>query len=295
MSRLLSADWARLIRSPLFWAGGAFMALYGAWNVVEGYNINAHYNENYGPENFLFDFLIMLILAQSIVTVNFIYAEHRSGAIRNKLCVGRSRAAVYMSHLLTQYLMALIYSALYLGVLLGLGVPVLGWAGASWKVILKGLFCALWVELSVTALFVDLALLSTNKRVIAAGLMAALLLLTACSWVDGQLAIPEYTQEYGVAFETREDGRVRRYFIDGNGDEVDPEDIEPVPNPSYVRGPLRGIYRLVLDVTPSGQALQLAGTAEMRSPLWVLGVSAAGVALLAAAGGIMGFWRMDIN
>lgn len=295
MTRLLSADWARLIRSPLFWVGGAFMALYGAWNVREGYDLNTYYNEGCGPENFMFDFLIMLILAQSIVTVNFIYAEHRDGTLRNKLCVGHSRAAVYMSHLLTQYLMALIYSALYLIVLLGVGVPVLGWAGASREVILKGLFCALWVELSVTVLFVTLALLAANKRVIAAGLMGALLLLTACSWLDSQLSIPEYTKECGLAFETLEDGTVRRYFIDENGIEVDPEDMEPTPNPYYVREPLRGLYRLVLDVLPTGQALQLAGSAQMRSPLWVLGVSAAGVAILAAGFGIMGFWRMDID
>lgn len=295
MTRLLSADWARLVRSPLFWVGGAFMALYGAWNVVEGYNLNTYYGDDYGPEHFLFDFLIMLILAQSIVTVNFIYAEHRDGTLRNKLCVGHTRAAVYMSHLLTQYLVALIYSALYLVVLLGLGLPVLGWEGASWEVILEGLFCAMWVELSVTALFATLALLTTNKRVIAAGLMGALMLLTVCSWMDSQLSIPEYTRDYGVAFDTLEDGTVRRYFIDENGDEVDPEHMEPIPDPNYVRGPLRGLYRLVLDVTPTGQALQLAGTAVMESPLWVLGVSAAGLALLAAAGGIMGFWRMDID
>lgn len=295
MTRLLSADWARLIRSPLFWVGGAFMALYGAWNVREGYDLNAHYNEGCGPENFLFDFLIMLILAQSIVTVNFIYAEHRDGTLRNKLCVGHSRAAVYMSHLLTQYLMALIYSALYLIVLLGIGVPVLGWAGASREVILKGLFCALWVELSVTALFVTLALLSTSKRIIAVGLLGAFLLLTACSWLDSQLSIPEYTKECSLAFETLEDGTVRRYFIDENGIEVDPEDIEPTPNSNYVREPLRGLYRLALDITPTGQAIQLAGTAEMQSPLWVLGVSAAGVALLAVGFGIIGFLRMDIN
>lgn len=295
MTRLLSADWARLIRSPLFWVGGASMAFYGLWNVVEGYNLNTYYGDDYGPEHFLFDFLILLILAQSIVTVNFIYAEHRDGAIRNKLCVGHSRAAVYMSHLLTQYLTALIYSALYLAVLLGLGITVLGGIRASWEAVLWGLFCAMWVELSVTALFVTLALLTPNKRVIAAGLMGALLLLAACSWMDGQLSIPEYTQECGLAFETLEDGTVRRYFIDGDGVEVDPEEMEPVPNPYYVRGPLRGLYRLVLDVIPTGQALQLADSAVMESPLWALGVSAAGMALLAAGFGIMGFWRMDID
>lgn len=295
MTRMLSADWARLVRSPLFWVGGAFMALYGAWNVAEGCSLNASCGGGYGPEHFLLKYLVMLILSQSIVTVNFIYAEHRDGTLRNKLCVGHSRAAVYMSHLLTQYLMALVYSALYLVVLLGLGLPLLGGLGASWGTALRGLFCAMWVELSVTAMFVSLALLTPYKWVTAAGLIGALLLLGACSWIDGQLSIPEYIQEYGVVFETREDGTVRRYFTDENGVEADPGEIKPVPNPNYVRWPLRGLCRMVLDVTPAGEALQLAGAAGRESPLWALGVSAAGVALLAAAGSVMRFWQLDID
>lgn len=126
MRRLIAADMARLWQWGPFRLGGAFMAVYGIFNAL------AHiYLGGEGFEGPVLDFIIMAAYVQAIIAVGFIHEDHSSGGLKNKLTVGHSRGAVYMSHLLVQYLAGLIYAGLYLLPVLFLGQLLIGGDGCA--------------------------------------------------------------------------------------------------------------------------------------------------------------------
>ncbi len=253
MRRLIAADMARLWQWRPFRLGGAFMAVYGIFNAL------AHiYLGGEGFEGPVLDFIIMAAYVQAIIAVGFIHEDHSSGGLKNKLTVGHSRGAVYMSHLLVQYLAGLIYAGLYLLPVLLLGQLLIGGTAVQAAGVLARLGCYTAVLLSFTAIYTLVSLLISEKWIRVGSVAGVFLLMRLCTRIDYGLAIPETA-------------------------------------PAYVREPLRRLYGLILDVTPTGEAIQLMGTGFRQPELWVLLVSALGVAFLAVICGLAGFLRKDIK
>lgn len=241
------------------WQWGPFR-LGGAFMAVYGIcNSLIHfYFGGEGLEGLVLDFIIMLAYVQAIIAVGFIHEDHSSGGLKNKLAVGHSRGTVYMSHLLAQYLAGLIYAGLYILPALLLGQLLLGGTAVQAAGLLARLGCYTAVLLSFTAIYTLISLLISGNWIRVGSFVGVFLLLRLCTRLDYGLAIPETA-------------------------------------PAYVREPIRRLYGLILDVTPAGEAIQLMGTGFRQPELWVLWVSALGVAFLAVICGLAGFLRKDIK
>ncbi len=248
MRRLISADMARLWQWGPFRLGGAFMAVYGICNLLA----HLYYGDG-GPGGPALDFTVTMVYVQAITAVSFLNEDHSSGGLRNKLTVGHNRGAVYMSHLLVQYLGGLIYAGLYILPVLVLGGPAYKGPG-----VLARLGCYTAVLLSFTAVYTFLGLLIPGRWIRVGAFAGAFLMMTVCTRMDSGLAIPKTA-------------------------------------PACVPEPLRSLYGLILDVSPTGEAMQLLGVSFRQSELWVLAVSGLGVALIVTIFGMIGFLRMDIE
>lgn len=203
----------------------------------------------------------------------FIGTEHSDGVMRNMLVVGRARWEIYLSN----YAVCCVAAAAFLicwfvGGLVG--VPLIG----AWRDVNGMLLrCAVLIlcAASYMGIFCLLSMLCTNRAVAAViALLLSVALLMFSSYMLNALSQPEFQQGMMMT-------------------EAGPQLSEPLPNPNYVDGVKREVFRFLSDTLPSGQSISVCSY-ELERPVFSL-VSSAAIALLTTAAGVVCFRRKDIR
>ena len=160
MRNLLSAHFARLWKSRLFWMCAVISLAYGSFSLNSWYRYSQIlFDMGLSPklewiQEFSHNIPIYIGILLAVFISLFLSAEYSDAAIRSKLVVGHSRTGVYFSSLITSAAAALLFCAAYLlPVLIG-GAPYLH-AAVSDLVILLGLlalcaaYCAIFTGVSM--------------------------------------------------------------------------------------------------------------------------------------------------
>ena len=224
-------------------------------------------------DNVFYGLIPVLGVMCSVFASLFIGTVHSDGVMRNMLVVGRARWEIYLANYAVCFVAAVAFLVCwFLGGLTG--VPLIG----VWQDV-NGLLlrCAvlLLCAASYMGIFCLLCMLCTNRAVaavIAVLLSVALLMLS--SYMLNALNQPEFQQ--GVMMT-----------------EAGPQLSDPMPNPSYVGGMKREVFRFLSDTLPSGQSISVCSY-ELERPVLSL-VSSAVIALLTTAVGVICFRRKDIR
>ena len=284
MRNLLSANLARLWKDLLFRLGIAVMAGYAVAMLVSWYRTNQIILQSdrpemtMGMEQFLFSFVGLIGVLLAAFTGLFLGTEYSDGILRSKLIVGHSRSAVYLSGLSAAVAASFLMCLTYISVILAVGVPVYGPPAADPLVLLRRLAEVLAVCMAHCALFTLVSMNWGNKALSAViCVLGVLALMWVTSGMRNHLIEPEFYT--ALVF-----------------DEVLQDWVEsgPRPNPNYVSGPLRTVYRFFCDVLPTGQGMQLTGSkVEDRSPL--LPLYSMAVTAVSTAAGLVLFRRKDIK
>lgn len=281
MSKLLSANLYRLWRSRLYWLCVFAMLLFSGCAMLkgcreaakllpEGYSIDLDY--------YYFHTLPYFGLFLSVFTGLFLGTEYSDGTVRNKIIVGCTRTEIYLANTICCAVAALsIYIAWAVGGLLGIPTP------GSWSIgpagLAEHLLIGLMSVLALNAFFTLIGQLSQNKAATAVvSVLAALVLLLAASMLYNALCEQE-TVYSGVTISV--EGSVE--FGDG----------DVVANPAYVGGTMRTVYRALLNILPTGQAIWIADEV-VTQPVWML-VSSAAVIIVLTACGLTLFRKKDIK
>lgn len=195
---------------------------------------------------------------------------------RNKTVLGYSRAAVYLSALLTCAAGAVILCAAAVVPGLAIGIPLGGFRMPAHVVALMILGTVL-LSLAWSALFALIPMLIPNRAVTSTA--AILLSLGLLLWglnCNGMLEQPPTIQGYSLTV---------------NG-ELSP--VDPVPNPDYLpEGPEREAVQFQADCLPGGQAYQYWVANPERLPRKLLSSTVLFVGLGAA--GLLLFRRRDLK
>lgn len=284
MINLLSANFARLRKNLLFWLCIAAMAGYAVIMLISWYRTNQIILQSDRPDmvmgldQFLFGFVGLIGILLAAFTGLFLGTEYSDGVLRSKLTVGHSRPAVYLSNLTAAVAASFLMCLAYIAVMLAVGIPVYGPPAAEPLILLRRLAEVLAVCMAHCALF---TLVSMNWNSKALSTVACVLGVLALMWMTSamlnHLAEPEFY--------------VEKMFDEALQDWVESGQR---PNPNYVGGPLRAVYRFFCDVLPTGQGMQLTGTnVENRSPL--LMVYSLAVTAVSTGFGFLLFRRKDIK
>lgn len=282
MSNLLSAGFLRLWRSKSLYITLAIMAVIGAFEPVLGYSAMRDYAAagmtdavvSLDSRYFIFPLLSGILL--SAFCALFVGAEYSDGAIRNKLAVGHSRGAVYLSNLLLCATAGVLLCLAYIAAVLAVGFPLLGAMHTPFPAVLWYTFCAIVMTSALAALFTLIAMLCQNRAVTAvACITLAYFLLFLGIYFNSRLSEPEMYPE-------------QQYVQDG---QIVTEEARP--NPNHVQGVKRTVYQFLYDL-PGCHVVQLAFTADTgappRLPLYSLLVI-----LLSTGAGILLFRRKDLK
>lgn len=278
MNRLLSAGFARLKKEKAFWIAVGFMILFGIFMAFSAYSDYQLYGLKASLGHTLFTYGPLLGILVSAFSGLFLGTEYSDGTIRNKLVAGHRRGTVYLSNLILNITASLlmIFSfqlALFLLGTLLLGVEVFSVEAGFLLFHLAG---GLLLTAAYCAVFTFISML-IQKRAVASvtAILVAFGLLFAGAIVLSRLSEPEYYDGYSVTMDTGE------VF-----------ETEREPNPNYLRGTKREVYKFLLDFLPGAQSLRLAeGGLDHWQPL----VYSLAIMVFFSGGGILLFKRKNLN
>lgn len=242
MRNLLSAGFARLRRSmPFYLCAGAVFSQAVFTMLDLSRQAIANTDLPYYLEQQYFDTAVFSCIFLAVFIGLFISVEYNDGTLRNKLLVGHTRAAVYLSNLIICAAASVVFTAAWMvgGMV---GIPVLGfWTIGADQLLLAAVVSVL-ASITLSAIFLLVCMAPTNKSVVAVAciLLLSLALILIASYFYNNLCEPETVSN---VFITLEDGL---QFGD------------PTPNPNYVAEPLRTVYVIIVNLLPTGQQMLLA-------------------------------------
>lgn len=273
MLKLMRADFARLFKSRAYWVCVILSSAVCILNIVSGYIASKESVQSIAT--FLVGDSSNNMLFTAIFVSLFIGTDHACGTIRNKLIVGHSRTAVYLSNLVVTCAAALAMRVISWSCQLIFGFAAGGKIGMNaGELGLDMLITVLMLFASCTIFTLIGMMISSKSTNTVISIVSVIALIIGCALIKQFLDQPEMTHDT---------------IITDHGIEVS----DMYPNPMYVSGTARDILTAVNDILPGGQAIQL----EMRSlhepkrmPLWSLGVTA-----VVTAAGLILFRKKDLK
>ncbi|MCQ4637714.1 ABC transporter permease [Anaerovorax odorimutans] len=277
MNRLLAANFTRLKKDKVFWLGMLVMFVFGAYIIIRNYLDMQRDGTQIAPDDLLFGYTILVGIVAAVFCSLYLGTEYSDGTMRNKLIVGHTRPGIYLANLIVCISAGFLMVLAYLIPAIGLGMPLLGTFSADGKIIVLTLLGSLIMVLALTAIFTLVSMLIQNKAFAAVVAIVGIfaLLFAAISIANILNAPPTYE---GYSF-TNDSGVV--------------QSGETIPNPRYVSGTKREVYETVLEILPTGQALEYASMGAAHT--WRMSLYSLAITVITTGAGILVFRRKDIK
>lgn len=279
MTKLLSANFSRLMRDKMFWLVTAFIFILSAFMITKnGMSVSDIDTENNVKtlNAVYFNILPIISFFYAVLISFFIGTDYSDGTIRNKIVIGHSRTDIYFANYITCFTGSLvILTAMLIGC--SFGVPFFGyWQGGIKAYLLVALLCVL-ITAVLTAILTMISMLFSNKAItVVLTIAVSLALVLIASSIYNVLLEPEFSSDF--------------VSLSADGEAVfGPEK----PNPAYVTGWERKIDEWLLQFLPTGQSILITNE-EITNPLINILYS---VLLTAAVNicGVLAFRKKDLK
>lgn len=281
MRKLLSSAFSRLFHGKIFWIGMAALFTLGLWaTLARWYDSTALISMGYDNlDGLLFIGATYGPIWVPVFVSLFIGTEYSDGTLRNKLIVGHSKLSVYFSNLIVCVTAVLAMHLVYIGVVLGVGIPLIGgFCNISTKTLVIFFFSGLAALSSLTALMLAVIMLIPSKAVAAiASMLLGLALIMGAMTVNDRLNQPEMIASYSMG----EDGKLVL--------------SEPVPNPKYLSGFGRTFFDLLNRILPGNQLVLIGTSTVLPARVWQISVYAVLFMALTTLCGAWAFCRKDLK
>ncbi|MCF2569208.1 ABC transporter permease subunit [Mediterraneibacter glycyrrhizinilyticus] len=280
MSRLLSADFAKLKKNKFFWICMPGMFLFGIFTAVMHYITMQQYGENEADiTNILFIYALTVVFLIPAFVSLFVGTEYSDGTIRNKMIIGHTRAGIYLSDLIVCSVAGIGFCVSYIiGALLA-ALPLYTIDAGILEGVTKLVLCSFIMSVAFTALCILTAMLCQNKALTAViNILAACFLLVISLYVLNKLSEPEVYPGYSVMTDS---GEV--------------EVMENEPNPDYLRGTEREVYQFLNDFLPTGQAINITQRGAFSQSPGLLAAYSASIIIVSTGIGVFAFKKRDVK
>lgn len=277
MSKLLSANFARLKKDRVFWLGILCMFLFGIFLVSSNYYNMKKYDYQITLDNFFFSYATFIGIVASVFCSLYLGTEYSNGTIRNKIVVGHIRKDIYLSNLIISFIANIFMALAFIIPTAALGIPLFGFFKTSINIILLYLFGSIVMIAALSALFTLICMLVSSKAVTAViAIIGIFVLLLAAFYINIMLQVPPTYENYE--------------FIDETGTMIKSSEIA---NPNYISGTKRVVYKKILDIIPTGQALQYSNMEAIH--LWQMPLYSFIITITTTGLGIFLFGKKDLK
>lgn len=279
MSRLLSADFAKLKKNKFFWLCMAGMAVFALFMKIMDYVSMREYSGSVPSfESLLLIYALVIGFLMAAFVSLFVGTEYSDGTIRNKLIIGHTRVSIYLSNLITCFAAGVMMCLAYLIPALAVSVLLCRSDSTDFRMLLLMILYSFVLTLAFTSLYTLAGMICQNKALTAVITILVICFFSVASiYISAKLNEPETYPEISALADGRTVTSARQ-----------------VPNPGYVRGTQREVYQFLNDFLPTGQSVILTrGDTEASTPL--LPVYSACIAVTASGIGIFIFRKQDIK
>lgn len=280
MNRLLSADFAKLMKYRFYHACLTGMFLFGAF--MSAMNcFMATYNDR-TPYfcNMLFVYALLAALLIPAFSSLFTGTEFSDGTIRNKLILGHRRRDIYLSNVIVCFTAGVTMCLTYIA---GATLAMLPWLNVTEIGSISAIIILILVSFLMCAAFAALCTLtvmtSQNKAASAViNILLSVALLIVSLYILSQLSQPPTWQPANYNTETGE-------VTFG----------EPEPNPFYVGGTTREVLQFFNDFLPTGQSVNITQGGASAGDPGLLAAYSASIVIVSTGIGIFAFKKKDIK
>lgn len=276
MCKLLFAQFSRLKKNKVFLGEVIFMWVFGAFLAANQYFEQVKYGSDVLLDNIFFGYSLIIGILMAVFSTIFLGTEYSDGTIRNKLIVGHSRLDIYLSNLIVNLSVSFLFCLSFIAGVSIVGIPLIGFLETEFKIILIFLIGTLVLSVAYSSIYTMLSMICSNKTAVAViSILGVVLLLTAATWIQLKLNLPEFYDSYSMT----ESGQIM--------------ERELIPNPQYLRGAKRKVYQFIIDFLPTGQSLQYSSMTAVhprQMPLYSLFI-----AFISTITGIMIFKQKDLQ
>lgn len=279
MSRLLSADFAKLKKNKFFWLCMAGMAVFALFMKIMDYVSMREYSDSVPSfESLLLIYTLVIGFLMAAFVSLFVGTEYSDGTIRNKLIIGHTRVSIYLSNLITCFAAGVMMCLAYLIPALAVSALLCRSDSTDFRMLLLMILYSFVLTLAFTSLYTLAGMIFQNKALTAVITILVICFFSVASiYISAKLNEPETYPEISALADGRTVTSARQ-----------------VPNPGYVRGTQREVYQFLNDFLPTGQSVILTrGDTEASTPL--LPVYSACIAVAASGIGIFIFRKQDIK
>lgn len=243
MNRLLSANFTRLKKSKIFWLGVIAMIGFGAFLPISNYMDEIRFREFTDYEytnpfdNVLFGYSLAIGVICAIFISLFLGTEYSDGTMRNKLIVGKTRASIYFSNLITNIAAALFMCLCYLGSVCAVGIPLCDKIDMEISLVLKIIAASLVMVIAFCSVCTMLSMIIQSKAVMAIISITSIFVLM-----------------FGSAIISDRLNQPKNFVYSEITDGV--EKVISEPNSYYVGGTKRKVYIFLNDFLPTSQSIK---------------------------------------
>ena len=279
MSRLLSADFAKLKKNKFFWLCMAGMAVFALFMKIMDYVSMREYSGSVPSfESLLLIYALVIGFLMAAFVSLFVGTEYSDGTIRNKLIIGHTRVSIYLSNLITCFAAGVMMCLAYLIPALAVSALLCRSDSTDFRMLLLMILYSFVLTLAFTSLYTLAGMICQNKALTAVITILVICFFSVASiYISAKLNEPETYPEISALADGRTVTSARQ-----------------VPNPGYVRGTQREVYQFLNDFLPTGQSVILTrGDTEASTPL--LPVYSACIAVAASGIGIFILRKKDIK
>lgn len=272
MSNCLRAGFTRLFKSRFF-------LLLLLFSLVDG-ALCAYTSYGWSLDPQLLGNTPFVMFLGGLFSAVFIGTDYADGTIRNKLIVGKSRAAVYFSNLIVCCATAGLMNLIYLLSVAGFGLILeRTYTRTAEELLFRLTIGNIALFAAMALLLLIIMLVKSRSLSIVITTLFSIGMIFFALFTEGRLAEPEYFE--GMM------------YVDENGNvQFDPEAKEI--NPNYIDGTAREVLETVYHVFPSGQMSVIMESEEIENGGRLM-LYSAGVFLAANLFGYLAFRKGDLK
>lgn len=272
MNNLIAANFIRIKKSKLLWAGMALMALLAAVMSFTQYREAAAYGVETSLDKVFFVYAVPISILTAVFSSIFLGAEYSDGVIRNKIIIGHGRMEIYFASFFSLFTAAMLYCLAFLAGAAVVGIPLIGGLTTDSRTVLLVLLGTFLLVVAYCSIFTMISMVCSNKTSAAVvSLLFIIGMFLFSLYIDRMLEAPPFLPQY---------------TMDGG-------EPESVPNPKYVTGTLRACYTFLSEFLPASQSSRYATLTAVH--LWQMPLYSLGIILGTTAVGTAVFRRKDLK
>ena len=240
---LLNAGFFRLKKTKIFWCIIGITLIIAIFSILN--KISTNNQETTGEiDTILLNYINLIGFILAIFISFYVGEEFTNGAIRNKITVGYSRIKIYFTNLIVSIVVGIIVELFYLILVSIIGIPIYGDMKMPTSQFLMFFLNMIMIITTYSCIFTCIALLS-NDITLSTVLNLILVLIMIVS--SSAISLTANSQEFLTNTILNENGEI--------------EEVQ-IHNPNYPGIKSIKIAKILLNIIPSGQAIQIVNHSE---------------------------------